>query len=489
MSKKICIITGIILAVFCATFVIFRGDTYTVAVDAAGSAAAEDYDILTDHGENILKIADKRISDGKLKITMKSRAQGKEYLTVKKNGESVYLNTYYVHRFGVITDNHFWGRSTGDFIIPAAAVLYLAVILWYLVAKYRARLSKGLYSYENIGNLALVIFVSLVLVVQTLRLFTSNYYGFINTVRDVLSSAGSFTLLILPAAAVVSILVAASNINLMRKEGVNLRNTLGLFLGVLLLFATVLPDLFDYFLRNKTNVNIYNENGIPVLIETALENIIYAAVAYIECVLLATVVFGIKSARHIPSPDMDYILILGCRIKQDGTLTNLLKGRADRALEFAETQKEKTGKDIIFVPSGGQGADEVMPEAAAIRNYLVEQGVDESNILVEDTSKNTYENFKNSMELIRENGGNDESKIAFSTTNYHVFRSGLIAARQGIKAQGVGSRTKAYFWINAFIREFIATLYAQRKKHIKVIALIFILTLFTVTLVFISGLF
>ena len=127
--------------------------------------------------------------------------------------------------------------------------------------------------------------------------------------------------------------------------------------------------------------------------------------------------------------------------------------------------------------------------ADIICECLVEQGVDESNILVEDTSKNTYENFKNSMELIRENGGNDESKIAFSTTNYHVFRSGLTAARQGIKAQGTGSRTKAYFWINAFIREFIATLYAQRKKHIKVIALIFILTLFTVTLVFISGLF
>ncbi len=75
-EQKICIITGIILAVFCAAFVIFRGGTYTVTVDAAGSAAAEDYDILTDHGESILKIADKRISGGKLKITMKSRAQG-----------------------------------------------------------------------------------------------------------------------------------------------------------------------------------------------------------------------------------------------------------------------------------------------------------------------------------------------------------------------------------------------------------------------------
>ncbi|MBO4894392.1 MAG: YdcF family protein [Clostridia bacterium] len=489
MSKKICIITGIILAVFCAAFVIFRGDTYTVAVDAAGSAAAEDYDILTDHGESILKIADKRISGGKLKITLRSVAPGKESLSVLKNGETVYLNTYYVHRFGVITENHFWGRSSGDFIIPVSAVIFLAAVLYYLITVYRAGMAKGLYSYVNTGNLAVVIFVSLILAVQTVNLITKEYGGFIGTVRDVLGSAGSFAFVILPLAAIVSILVAVSNINLMRKEGVNPRNMLGFFLAVLLLAGTFFPDILYRFLRTKTNVNIYNESGAAVFLLTAVENIVYAAVAYLECVLLATVIIAVKAARRIPAFDKDYILILGCKIRADGSLTNLLRDRADRALDFAKTQKEKTGKDIIFVPSGGQGADEVMPEAAAIRNYLVEQGVDESNILVEDTSKNTYENFKNSMELIRENSGNDESKIAFSTTNYHVFRSGLTVARQGIKAQGVGSRTKAYFWINAFIREFIATLYAQRKKHIKVIALIFILTLFTVTLVFISGLF
>ena len=63
---------------------------------------------------------------------------------------------------------------------------------------------------------------------------------------------------------------------------------------------------------------------------------------------------GIKASRHIPEFDKDYIIILGCQIKSDGTLTKLLKARVDKAIEFSKKQKEKTGKDIIFIPSGGK---------------------------------------------------------------------------------------------------------------------------------------
>ena len=141
-------------------------------------------------------------------------------------------------------------------------------------------------------------------------------------------------------------------------------------------------------------------------------------------------------------------------------------------------QKEKAGKDIVFVPSGGQGDDEVMAEAAAVRNYLLEQGIPEEQILAEDQSVNTYENFRNSMALIKEReataqadtGAAAEPKVAFSTTNYHVFRSGLLAFEQGFLTEGIGSPTKRYFWINAFVREFIAALVSEKKRHILVIA-------------------
>ena len=180
-------------------------------------------------------------------------------------------------------------------------------------------------------------------------------------------------------------------------------------------------------------------------------------------------------------------MILGCQIRKDGTLTPLLKGRTDRALEFARMQKEVSGKDIIFVPSGGKGTDEIMPEAYAIRDYLVNTGISEDQILVEDGSINTYENFKNSMDIIQRNKLVSDPKIAFSTTNYHVFRSGILAFGQGIHAEGIGGKTRSYFWINAFIREFIATVFSERKKHLMVIAALTLLTLMMVFVVRMSN--
>ena len=48
--------------------------------------------------------------------------------------------------------------------------------------------------------------------------------------------------------------------------------------------------------------------------------------------------------------------------------------------------------------------------------------------------------------------------------------------------EGIGAKTKSYFWINAFIREFIATLYTEKKKHI---AVIFSIMIFVALMLFI----
>ena len=60
---------------------------------------------------------------------------------------------------------------------------------------------------------------------------------------------------------------------------------------------------------------------------------------------------------------------------------------------------------------------------------------------MEDRSSSTEENFRFSMELLRERLGNDDPAFAFATTNSHVFRSGVWANRAGLRAEGIGSRT------------------------------------------------
>jgi uncharacterized SAM-binding protein YcdF (DUF218 family) len=290
-----------------------------------------------------------------------------------------------------------------------------------------------------------------------------NYKGAINTIEGTLSVFQSFSIILLPIAFIVAVVVTFSNLILIKREGFSIRNLLGFILGIFFCVMTVFPESIKDLLMKLNLLNLYNENAVEMYIVLFLQTAVAVIVTYLEYILIATIVHGVKAAKHIPTLDKDYIIILGCQIKKDGTLTPLLKSRADRAIEFAKLQKEKTGKDIVFVPSGGKGPDEIIAEGEAIKNYLLEQGIDEEHILLENKSKNTYENIKFSKELIDSKKSN--AKIAFSTTNYHVYRAGAIAQEQGINVEGIGAKTKTYFWINAFIREFVATIVTNIKTH------------------------
>ena len=111
-----------------------------------------------------------------------------------------------------------------------------------------------------------------------------------------------------------------------------------------------------------------------------------------------------------------------------------------------------------------------MPEAEAIRQYLLSKGIEDRLILPEDRSRNTYENMDFSRRIIEEE--NPESQVVFATSSYHVFRSGLCARQAGLTAEGIGSKTKWWFWPNAFMRETVGLMQKRWKQE-----LLFLVTL------------
>jgi hypothetical protein len=75
--------------------------------------------------------------------------------------------------------------------------------------------------------------------------------------------------------------------------------------------------------------------------------------------------------------------------------------------------------------------------------------------------------------------------VVFSTTNYHVFRGYVCAHQAGMRVEGVGSKTRAYFWPNAFLREFAGLLVTQRRSILLVyVVLAVIYGLAAYTLIF-----
>ena len=114
-----------------------------------------------------------------------------------------------------------------------------------------------------------------------------------------------------------------------------------------------------------------------------------------------------------------------------------------------------------------------------MKNYLLSIGIPPEQIVCEDKSVNTMQNMQFSQKAIEKHGGLDGKKIAFATTNYHVFRGYILARKNGFEAKGISAKTKPYFYFNAFLREFIGLLVDQKWKHLAYIVLIvaFILTL------------
>lgn len=93
--------------------------------------------------------------------------------------------------------------------------------------------------------------------------------------------------------------------------------------------------------------------------------------------------------------------MLGGGLK-NGKVTPLLAARVDAALKFAWKQSKTGRKPPLLIMSGGQGEDEPLSEAEAMKEYAMEQGYDESRILLEDQSGNTAENMKFSREIMEE---------------------------------------------------------------------------------------
>ena len=96
-----------------------------------------------------------------------------------------------------------------------------------------------------------------------------------------------------------------------------------------------------------------------------------------------------------------------------------------------------------------------------MRRYLISKGIPESDIILEDRSATTFENLKNSKDIIDSTEG--RKYTALVTSNYHVYRALRYCKAIGLKCTGIGSRVAFYYWPSALIREYIA-IHAE-KKH------------------------
>ena len=497
----------IVLAVFSVVnFIVIRGK-HTLSCYLGPDYNGEEITLSFDR-DDVLKVTETYYSPKGdfFYVKMRALSSGTAVLSFHSANEFVDGIDGVIHVLpsGIIYENNLRGTISGLTIVRYEAVFLFLLAIVNLVISIRKQSKVNPYSYRIMYYFGALIFsvVNMLIWIERILVRSYEHNGTLSNIyMSIIDISRDMPILLFPFLLILAIMLAISNIVLLVREGVRIRNMLGIGLGFFLVFMTLFPFLVFPVMDSLLQEFSYSTIHLEYLIET----IFFCLLSYFECMLIGTLISTVLAHRYVPKFDKDYMIILGSGLRPDGTVTPLLKNRADRAIWFAAQQKEKTGKDLIYVPSGGQGKDEVNSEASAIKNYLLGCGIPESQILTEEKSGSTYENMKFSKAVIEEdfkirqenkedeNGknpaaeeaGNDSGNdvhIAFSTTDYHVFRSGRFAYKLGMNAFGVGAHTKWYFYVNALIREFVANMKVQRNRHVANV--LFIILIFASLILF-----
>lgn len=160
----------------------------------------------------------------------------------------------------------------------------------------------------------------------------------------------------------------------------------------------------------------------------------------------------IEGRKEEETNEIDYVIVLGARLYGE-IPAPALEERLNAAIEYL-TENE----DVRVVVTGGQGENEDIPEAGAMAKYLVDHGIDESRIIIEDQSTTTFENLEFSLEILKEIHDEKNLKVLVVTNDYHLFRSKFLAERLGMEAYGLPAQTPSSIVVQSYIREYLAVL-------------------------------
>ncbi|MEK4699926.1 YdcF family protein [Solibacillus sp. FSL R7-0668] len=239
---------------------------------------------------------------------------------------------------------------------------------------------------------------------------------------------------------------------LMEKEGRRVRNLFISLIGI----ASLVILLFSVY-QYMNNFH-----------SSALEFFYYYIVALFIYFLGLFTASAIYTCVYLATPflfEPQYIIVLGSGLIGD-RVPPLLASRLDKAVQ----QYRKYGERALFITSGGQGSDELLSEAVAMKKYIIDKyDIAPEKIIVEDQSTTTYENMLFSKKMIDAHVKN--AKGIFVTNNFHVYRASIYAEKVGLKAVGVGSKTAMYYLPNAFMREFIGLLEITKWYHVIILGL------------------
>lgn len=155
------------------------------------------------------------------------------------------------------------------------------------------------------------------------------------------------------------------------------------------------------------------------------------AVIGINAYMISYVSDYLIEADDLENYSFDCITVLGAGL-WDGEPSPMLKERLDFALEAYGT-----GCSTKFLMSGDHGREDY-DEVNAMKDYVVENGVDKDCVFLDHAGFSTYETMYRARDVFK------VEKMLIITQKYHLYRAVYNARKLGIDAYGYYREEKIY---------------------------------------------
>lgn len=155
--------------------------------------------------------------------------------------------------------------------------------------------------------------------------------------------------------------------------------------------------------------------------------------------------------QPIPSR-ADYLVVLGAQVTSTGPSPVLMR-RLNTAFDYYY-QQPFPPKLIL---SGGQGTGEPTSEATTMAGIALSHHIPQHQLLLENQSTSTQENFSHSAQLIKTTWqGPHTPTVVVATSDYHLLRSRYWAYRTDLQVTVIGAPTTITSLFHAMTRELLA---------------------------------
>lgn len=156
--------------------------------------------------------------------------------------------------------------------------------------------------------------------------------------------------------------------------------------------------------------------------------------------------------------DDETVIVLGCQVYGE-TASRPLRARAERGAEFL-----RENKNAVAILCGGQGNGESISEAECMKRIMLENGIDEKRLYLEDKSTSTEENINFASDIILQNKLSTD--VVIISSDYHCERAKMIAKRNGFLASCIPVKTNKYSYITFCTREVFGIWVQQLKLYL-----------------------